>query len=128
MVMQEKEVSNRHYQELSRLREISFNLDKDIDAQKKRIDILRSEAENNEQRILSINDMLAQRDDAIHRTMSKIQDCHQQIQELKYNLNKLDGELGYFESQNEQHKAAQQQLLKANDHEYMQGKDLALKL
>lgn len=57
--MQEKEVSNRHYQELSRLREISFNLDKDIDAQKKRIDILRSEAENNEQRILSINDMLA---------------------------------------------------------------------
>lgn len=76
MVMQEKEVSNRHYQELSRLREISFNLDKDIDAQKKRIDILRSEAENNEQRILSINDMLAQRDDAIHRTMSKIQDCH----------------------------------------------------
>ena len=59
MVMQEKEVSNRHYQELSRLREISFNLDKDIDAQKKRIDILRSEAENNEQRILSINDMLA---------------------------------------------------------------------
>lgn len=43
-------------------------------------------------------------------------------------MNKLDGELGYFESQNEQHKAAQAQLFKANEYEYMQGKDASMKL
>ena len=47
---------------------------------------------------------------------------------MKYTLNKLDGELGYFESQNEQHKAAQAQLFKANEYEYMQGKDNNMKL
>ena len=39
----------------------------------------------------------------------------------------MDGELGYFESQNEQHKAAQAQLFKANEYEYMQGKDASMK-
>jgi hypothetical protein len=57
--------------------------------------------DNNEQRIMAINDMLAQRDDAISRTLCKISEATQQIQELKYTLNKLDGELGYFEAQNE---------------------------
>lgn len=51
-----------------------------------------------------------------------------QIQDLKYTLNKLDGELGYFETQNEQHKQAQAQLFKANEYEYMQGKDNSMKL
>lgn len=50
------------------MREISFNLDKDIDAQRKRIDILRCEIENNEQRIASINDLLNSKDEAISRT------------------------------------------------------------
>ena len=53
------------------------------------------------------------------RTHHKIQEALQGIQELKYTLNKLDGELGYFEAQNEQHKAAQAQLFKANEYEYM---------
>lgn len=53
----------------------------------------------------------------------KIQECHQIIQEHKYNLNKLDGELGYYENQNEQHKNAQAQLFKANEYEYTQSKD-----
>lgn len=39
----------------------------------------------------------------------------------------MDGELGYFEAQNEQHKAAQAQLFKANEYEYMQGKDASMK-
>lgn len=79
MLNHEKEVSHNYYNELTRLRDISFNLDKDIDAQQKRIDFLRSEADNNEQRIMSINDMLAQRDDAISRTHAKISEAHQQI-------------------------------------------------
>jgi hypothetical protein len=40
----------------------------------------------------------------------------------------LDGELGYFESQNEQHKCAQAQLFKANEHEYLAAKDGSAKL
>ena len=38
MVNHEKEVSHSYYTELTRLRDISFNLDKDIDAQQKRIE------------------------------------------------------------------------------------------
>lgn len=75
MLAQAKDISFNQYDELSRVREVSFNLDKDIDAQQKRIDILRSEAENNEHRIASINDMLAQRDDAISRTVIKISEA-----------------------------------------------------
>lgn len=41
------------------------------------------------------------KDEAIAKTSMKISECHQIIQEQKYTLNKLDGELGYFESQNE---------------------------
>lgn len=53
---------------MSRLKEISFNLDKDLDAQKKRIDILRIEVDNNEQRIASISDLLNSKEEAIQRT------------------------------------------------------------
>ena len=81
-------------------------MDKDIDAQIKRNDCLKAEVDNNEQRICSIQDMLNQKEEALARTHHNIQECLQSIQELKYTLNKLDGELGYFESQNEQHKAA----------------------
>ena len=45
--------------------------------------------------------MLANKDDNIGRCCVKINEAQAQIQELKYALNKLDGELGYFESQNE---------------------------
>jgi ribosomal protein L20 len=40
----------------------------------------------------------------------------------------LDGELGYFEQQNEQHKAAQSQLFKASEYEYINCKDKGMKL
>lgn len=40
----------------------------------------------------------------------------------------MDGELGYFEQQNEQHKAAQSQLFKASEYEYINCKDKGMKL
>lgn len=67
------------------------------------------------------------KEEAISRTQFKISEAYQQIQDLKYTLNKLDGELGYFENQNEQHKAAQAQMFKANEYEYVNGKDNNLK-
>lgn len=60
--------------------------------------MLRSEADNNDQRINSCQDLLNQKEEAIARTIHQISDSHAQIQDLKYNLNKLDGELGYFEN------------------------------
>ena len=51
--------------------------------------------------LASITDLLNNKEEGISRTTFKISEAHQQIQELKYTLNKLDGELGYFENQNE---------------------------
>lgn len=45
-----------------------FNLDKDLEAQSKRCDILRIEIENNQQRIQSINDLINSKEEAISRT------------------------------------------------------------
>jgi hypothetical protein len=42
-------------------------------------------------------------------------------------LNKLDGELGYFENLNDQHKNAQTQMFKGNEFEYKSGKENSLK-
>jgi len=56
-----------------------------------------------------------------------LNDAFQAISQHKYNLNKLDSELGYFENLNDQHKAAQQQLFKANEYEYLHSKDNTLK-
>ena len=61
------------------MRDISFNLDKDIDAQKKRLDMLHAEHENNDHRIASISDLLKQKEDSIARTSHKIADAMQQI-------------------------------------------------
>jgi len=47
------------------------------------------------------------KEENIARTHAKLGEATSCIQDLKYQLNKLDGELGYFESQNEQHKNAQ---------------------
>ena len=59
LVAEQKEIQAANYAELTRLRDVSFNLDKDIDAQRKRIDMLHAEYDNNEHRIASISDMLA---------------------------------------------------------------------
>lgn len=59
------------------------------------------EIQNNEQRIESINTLLSHKEESISKTTHSINQAHGQIQEEKYNLNKLDGELGYFENQNE---------------------------
>jgi len=92
---------------LTALRETGLGLDKELDTQHKRVSILRTEIDNNDQRIGNIQDLLMSKEEAISKTSMKISECHQIIQEQKYTLNKLDGELGYFESQNEQHKNAQ---------------------
>ena len=68
LVNEQKELSNKNYQELSRLREIMYNLDKDLEAKSKRIEILRREIENNGQRTNSITDVLDSKEDAIART------------------------------------------------------------
>lgn len=82
-----------------------------------------TEIQNNDQRIDSINSLVCSKTEMIANITDKINQAHGEIQDLKYQLNKLDGELGYLESQNEQHKNAQGQLFKASEYEYVQGKD-----
>jgi len=43
----------------------------------------------------------------MRKTIQMINEAAQAISDLRYTLNKLDGELGYFENQNELHKQAQ---------------------
>lgn len=128
LVTEQKEVSHSAYKELTSLREQGLSLDRELDTQHKRVSILRTEIENNDQRIQNVQGLLSSKEEAIVRCSMKIQECHQIIQEHKYTLNKLDGELGYFETQNEQHKNAQSQLFKANEYEYVQSKDNQLKV
>lgn len=98
LVTEQKEQSHDAYKELTALREAGLGLDKELDTQHKRVSILRTEIENNDQRIGNIQDLLMSKEEAISKTSVKISECHQIIQEQKYTLNKLDGELGYFET------------------------------
>jgi hypothetical protein len=50
---------------------------------------------------------VANKEQDISRCCAKITECHASIQDQKYTLNKLDGELGYYENENDQHKNAQ---------------------
>lgn len=54
LVMEQKDVNSRNFQELTRLKEVLFNLEKDCEAQQKRVEILHVEVNNNEQRTASI--------------------------------------------------------------------------
>ena len=47
LVNEQKEISSRNYQELTNLREVMSNLDKDLDAKLQRLEILKREMENN---------------------------------------------------------------------------------
>lgn len=98
LVTEQKEQSHEAYKELTMLRETGLGLDKELDTQHKRVSILRTEIDNNDQRIGNIQDLLMSKEEAIAKTSMKISECHQIIQEQKYTLNKLDGELGYFET------------------------------
>jgi len=64
------------YGELTKLRDVSFQLDKEIDNQHKRLHCMRNEAENNEKRIVSITNLIASKDEQIHRTVVKISEAH----------------------------------------------------
>ena len=63
LLVEQKEISHAHYKDLTHLREVQFNLDKEIDVTSKRYSILKTEIENNEQRIASISHLLAQKED-----------------------------------------------------------------
>ena len=108
LVHDQKEVNHANYGELCRLRDASYGLDRDIDHLRKTVSVARADLENNDNRLATMQEIVAQKDHNLHVVHNKIADAHQHIQELKYTLNKLDGELGYFEAQNEQHKGAQQ--------------------
>lgn len=82
-------------------------MDKELEGQTKRIHILATESENNHQRMASIQSLIDNKERQISKAVQKIGECHQTIQDYKYTLNKLDAELGYYESQNEQHQNAQ---------------------
>ena len=94
----QKEVNHANYGELTRLRDVTYQLDKEMDALHKQCSIFRADLENNDQRIGSMQGIVAQRDDQLNVVCRNIQEASAHVQELKYNLNKLDGELGYFES------------------------------
>ena len=57
------------------MRDVSFSLEKDIDAQKKRMDMLHAEFDNNDHRIASISELLKRNEDAIARTNAKTQEA-----------------------------------------------------
>ena len=106
LLNEQKDINHNNYNHLLSLRESQLKLDKELDSQHKRIQILNTEVDNKNQRTDSISGLLARKEEQIATTTSKLGDAHAQIQDEKYNLNKLDGELGYFENQNEQHKNA----------------------
>ena len=126
MVCDQKEVNHQNYGELTRLRDASYQMDREIDSLAKTAAVMRSDLENNEQRISHMMHMVATTEDSTQTVLVKIAEAGAHITDLKHNLNKQDSELGYFENLNEQHKSAQSQLFKANEHEYVVGKDGSL--
>ena len=119
----QKEVNHANYGELCRMKDISYNLDRDIATSVKNVNVLRADLDNNDQRINSLHAHLTVTEQNIQTVLVKVADAHAHISDLKVNLNTQDGEIGYFEHLNEQHKAAQGQLFKASDYEYTNGKD-----
>ena len=79
LVTEQKEQSHDAYKELTALREAGLGLDKELDTQHKRVSILRTEIENNDQRIGNIQDLLMSKEEAISKTSVKISECHQII-------------------------------------------------
>ena len=79
MVHEQKSFSQAHYQELARLRGVLFGLDKDLDHLHKRVSILRSDIEKNDQRCGQCQDLLNNKEDSIQRTQAKVSDANSQI-------------------------------------------------
>ena len=101
LVNEQKEVGHNQYNQLLNLRETQVRCDNDVMSLNKRVDILNVEINNNDNRAESISSLLAHKEESISKASFAINQAHGTIQEEKYNLNKLDGELGYFENQNE---------------------------
>ena len=62
---------------------------------------MKNEVDNNISRIQGAQNLLANKDDNISRVCIKLNEAFQAISQHKYNLNKLDSELGYFENLND---------------------------
>lgn len=106
LIADQKEVNHNNYGELCRLRDNSYSLDRDIDSLIKTVTVMRADLENNDQRLATMQSIVTNKEENLQATLVKIADAHAHSQDLKYSLNKLDGELGYFENLNEQHKSA----------------------
>ena len=101
LVNEQKETGHNQYNALLGLRETQVRCDNEVCSLNKRVDILNVEINNNDNRVESITSLLTHKEESISKTTYAINQAHGTIQEEKYNLNKLDGELGYFENQNE---------------------------
>ena len=54
MIHDQKEVNHANYGELCRLRDVSYQLDKDIDQMSKQVNVMRMDLENNDQRLATM--------------------------------------------------------------------------
>lgn len=79
MVNEQKSTSQAHYQELARLRDVQFGLDKELDHLHKRVQILRSEIENNDQRCGQSQDLLNNKEDSIQKTSAQLSNANSAI-------------------------------------------------
>jgi hypothetical protein len=61
-------VSHLAYKELTSLREQGMGLDKELDAQDKRVSILGTEIDNNNQRIQNVQGLLSSKEEALIKT------------------------------------------------------------
>ena len=85
--------------------------------------LIRSDFENNEVRIKQCNEILCQRDEQLHAVQCKIGEAHAAISENRFLLNKLDGELSYFEQTNEKHKYNQEHMVRVEHEEFARAND-----
>ena len=67
-------------------------------------------------------------DDNIFKVVQTLNNKIQISDDLKIKLTNLDNELGYLENVNDSQLKDQSQFLKANEHEYMLGKDNTVKI
>jgi hypothetical protein len=75
LLAEQKEISHAHYQELTKLRDIQMNIDKDIQTTQARYNMLKTEITQNEQRISTISSLLAQKEDQFAQCLQKINEA-----------------------------------------------------
>lgn len=79
MVADQKEVNHSNYGELCRLRDGSYALDRDIDSLSKTVNVMRADLENNDQRLATMQSIIANKEDNLQAVLVKIADAHAHI-------------------------------------------------